>query len=1304
MKTLSFFLLIPISFSFSALSLTTNSPQLLDKKVTVKAVAYSKSKRQSKQYIVQFNDDSITKKARLLANTKKQKNGSVNALRQSSMVQSLDEHKQLLSKKRSAFLTTLKTKHKDAKMLRKYTSLLNGVAVTTDLPIKQIKSFDNVKAVYPVRRYKNKMSNLLPIIKAEETWQLLGGKENAGKGIKIAIIDSGIVEDHPMFSGSGMTAPLASSLPNDDYCRTTDASFCNNKLIVARHYVPDFVNVTNESEYDSPKGLSGHGTHVAGIATGRQVTTSNGDVISGVAPGAYLMVYKTLWGQAGEGSDIELVAAIEDAAKDGANVINNSWGGENGQNPSTTLYKELYEELEANGVVIVTAAGNEGATGSKSISCPGCVEAGITVGATTTDLSSGLPLSYSNETIYAQPSDNEAINSDIAGNVTLASSSNLLGCNAWAENELDGKIVVVTRGVCFFEEKADLAQSAGAIALIVINNELEANLTMSMGDATLPSVLISQSDGVKIIDAFTAVPDVTLTIGANFVVSVDPNLQDWVADFSSLGPNGDDSFIKPDLVAPGVSILSATSEQDTSSLNLDYARLSGTSMATPAVTGAAALLKQYSPELTALEIKSILINSSDSVVKKSTGTGTATAFESGAGRLNVLSALTATTYAKKPNMVAKYCVLNCAIVNALTTFSDDESTWTALVEFDNANITGEVLPNQLTLSGSKQVGDFSLNVHSPLSMAEDWYFGRIKWSNEQGETISQAIAISNQQTNSELLQLTHNNVNSSTKAITLVSKNITSDESIDVDLTILGGANFVDNTLVLSGDKSHEITQQVPKQITVVANVDVGVSNISTESVPLSVNLADDNVIPIACELTACDEVLYELEFDFKHFGQSYNKLLMNDNGLIVAGDRVSEQSNFAFNLSFPDIAEPNNIIAPFWTDFDLINYTEPDDEGGGEMFAAYYESDGIEYFVLQWNKVQLYTDSNFTPADLGVSRADLEFTFQLILQENSENKWFRYIDIPEQPNFYSVGTENSIGTQGGTYWFDGQGISSVTTGDELGIKLAKLGSLTLDVDVNQIAAEQFSQDDDVSGSQNSSLNINVLANDLASGEQAIMTTTVNGIKQVDTLFGGDRTLVNNSLTITNAPAFGQALIMTEGVIRYTPNNGFIGTDQLSYSITNDQGQVSTSNVNITILAVNNIPQIISSQIPTTITQGETATFSVTAQDDSELTYNWILPSPLSSTDTTSAEIQVTLGAVTEQQVVSVSVTVSDSDYTVTETAEITLLPSVIDLTDDTVEPEMDKDKGFLGLAFNFDIQMLLILLLLSRRFARRYK
>ena len=702
--------------------------------------------------------------------------------------------------------------------------------------------------------------------------------------------------------------------------------------------------------------------------------------------------------------------------------------------------------------------------------------------------------------------------------------------------------------------------------MVVINNEPGSNLLMSMDDSTLPSVLVSPVDGAVLIETITTSPDVELTIGSTSVISVDSTSQDWVANFSSLGPNGDDSFIKPDLAAPGVAILSATSAEDSSSLGLDFTRLSGTSMASPMVAGAAVLLKQYAPELTPLQVKSILVNSVDAVSKNSTGERDATAFETGTGRLNILNALQATTYAVTPNMVAQPCLPSCSVTNELSTLSDISSTWTATVTFDNENVTGSISPSELTLTSNNKSDTFTLNVNAPLSLEEDWYFGRVQWTNNEGEIINQAVAINNQINLSDLLQLSVTD-NGTKKEITLVSNNISGNEAIELGFTLTGEPVFVDDSFTVIGGDSHQVTIELEQQISVTANVSSGTTagGISLESAPIDVNLEDEGIEAIECdiessEVDGCDEVLFGIDFNFTHFEQSYSLFYISENGFVVAGDDIGDESALYDNLAFPNEGKPDNIIAPFWSDFDLINPNLSGDTGGGEMFVAIYEQDGIQYLVIQWNKAKLYTDDDFTIEYLGISSADVEFTFQLILQADSDNKWFRYIDIPEQPNYYSVGMENSTGTQGYTHWFDGDGVSQVTSGDELFAQSGELGSIILNVDVEA----EFTQDDTAEVVQSKSVTINVLDNDTVLTENGILTTSVNDISQSNQLFTAASELNQSSLAIESQPENGE-VVVSDGAITYTPDNGFSGSDQFTYSVADDLGQESSATVTVEV-------------------------------------------------------------------------------------------------------------------------------------------
>ncbi len=108
-----------------------------------------------------------------------------------------------------------------------------------------------------------------------------------------------------------------------------------------------------------------------------------------MAPGAYLMAYKALFQVfradgtvTGSGSNVMLLEALDWAVKDGADVINNSWGGGAGGDPAASPYQESFLAAEAAGVVVVTAAGNDG-PGAKTIGCPSCIESGISVASTT---------------------------------------------------------------------------------------------------------------------------------------------------------------------------------------------------------------------------------------------------------------------------------------------------------------------------------------------------------------------------------------------------------------------------------------------------------------------------------------------------------------------------------------------------------------------------------------------------------------------------------------------------------------------------------------------------------------------------------------------------------------------------------------------------------------------------------------------------------------------------------------------------------------------------------------------------------
>ncbi len=262
-------------------------------------------------------------------------------------------------------------------------TVLNAIFVTAPASrVPELKSLPGVKAVVPARRYHRQLNKATQMLNAPAGWNALGGIDNAGKGIKIGIVDSGIDQTHPAFQDSSLPVPAGFPI-----CSGSDCAFTNNKVIVARSYVRQLAAGTAgdpaaDSRPDdySPRDRDGHGTAVASCAAG-EVNSGGAVTFSGFAPKAYLGNYK-IYGSPGVNdftSDAVIIQAVEDAFNDGMDVLNFSTGG-----PAFTgaarsrvsvrkrprvacdLVAQTFETLSNRGMVIVAATGNEGFDGVSS--------------------------------------------------------------------------------------------------------------------------------------------------------------------------------------------------------------------------------------------------------------------------------------------------------------------------------------------------------------------------------------------------------------------------------------------------------------------------------------------------------------------------------------------------------------------------------------------------------------------------------------------------------------------------------------------------------------------------------------------------------------------------------------------------------------------------------------------------------------------------------------------------------------------------------------------------------------------------
>jgi uncharacterized protein (TIGR03437 family) len=570
--------------------------------------------------------------------------------------------------------------------------LLNGVFVNaTPAQAAALRNLPGVAAVVPMRRFH--LMDQLTLSDVQQAWSSapIGGAGNAGAGLKIGVIDTGIDQTHPSFQDSSLNAP--SGFPKcDTYTVGTttesDCAFTTNKVIVARSYVSTVSAGTTPADSrpddNSARDLDGHGTAVSSVAAG--VATSYGAAsLSGVAPKAFLGNYK-IYGspELGSGaSEAGILQALDDAVTDGMDVVNFSSGGAAFENPTDAgaicglpagepcdPLAAAFENAMKNGQVIaVVAAGNLGATGYRymtsgastygSIASPAYTPSVIAAGGIENDVTYGDTIDVSGTnvpadlaTLAAFPAvDSVILPAPLTApvvDVTTVGDDPLL-CVTPAAGSLTGAVALITRGTCDFRVKVPNAQAAGAVGVILINNSANpATLTGwgELGGATIPALMISQSDGANLlafVDANASTAATLNTQEGQVPAAAVGLIPDTPAYFASRGPSVGNYGLKPDISAAATNFLLAAEDVDPFGdlfSPMRYAVADGTSFSSPMVAGAAALVKQAQPNLTPLQVKSALVNSATLTgLLNQAGTAAASLADVGSGLLQAQNAV-----------------------------------------------------------------------------------------------------------------------------------------------------------------------------------------------------------------------------------------------------------------------------------------------------------------------------------------------------------------------------------------------------------------------------------------------------------------------------------------------------------------------------------------------------------------------------------------------------------------------------------------------------------------------------------------
>ncbi len=434
-----------------------------------------------------------------------------------------------------------------------------------------------------------------------------------GAGTVIAVIDTGFDADMPAFAlpegidaaltGTALTARL--SLIGK---KSADAGQDARKIPFAYHYVQSGAPLDSAAE---------HGTRTAALAGGYM-----GNTFDGTAPGAQLLLLKVFGEDAAAGADeVHILAAIDDALLLGADVINLSLASPAGGGDGGVGLTLALENAIAAGVGVVAPAGNNGELGESSffytrsgsgvfpaehtdrgtIAHPASIAGVVSVGAAAGSYLSELVLldAEGNRIAYTDTckdyfrfpnADTDTNTSDLARALDFAA---LIGkteifyiaipgvgrAEDYAGLDVQGRIALVERGEISFIEKTEHAAAAGAIGVIVYDNdpETDGRVNMQLDDAPLPAIFINIADGQRLAEAKTGVLTFPDRAPANRGMA--PN---GVASFSSRGMRDDFGFA-PTLIAPGEKFIGL-------SVDAKYALLEGTSYAAAQVSGALAAL------------------------------------------------------------------------------------------------------------------------------------------------------------------------------------------------------------------------------------------------------------------------------------------------------------------------------------------------------------------------------------------------------------------------------------------------------------------------------------------------------------------------------------------------------------------------------------------------------------------------------------------------------------------------------------------------------------------------------------------
>jgi len=1041
-------------------------------------------------YIIELQELAIAQESRAVAEMKsaKRQNQTTSSKRSFAVNQQLNK----IEQQQQAFLQNASIYTFGIKALRRFKYGINGMTLRlSQAQAQTLAQFPQVKRIQreQTRRLDTDRGPIL--IGAAKVWEgsaFANVEQTQGEGITIGIIDSGINTNHPSFAevaGDGYlhTNPLGSGVYLGD-CASDFPELCNDKLIGVYSYSQITSNYSDTTVFPpnlprNGEDYGGHGSHVASIAAGNVLRNvdevfptvgeerSSGSPtgftfsqISGVAPRANIISYQACFGGTSAREDTyndcptsTILQAIDDAIRDGVDVINFSISG--GGDPWSDATEQAFLSARNAGIFVATSVGNEGPqaqTSEKNAPWYTSVAASEhgRENVFLKELSNLTGGTSALANIIGQ-SNTGSITAPIVYAGDFANANDPGGDSAqclesFPAGTFNGQIVVCDRGDIARVQKAINVRNGGAGGYVLAN--LDGGTSFLANDQyVIPGIHINAENGNRLKSWLASGRNHQATIGTGKPTQfIDESRVDVIADFSSRGPSADFSLLTPTMTAPGSNIFAAYADEQLGHDGIgpaasDFNTISGTSMSSPHVAGAAALIRAVNPSWDPDQIRSALALTATSMMKKEDAATEATFFDMGSGRIQVDKAVasplimteTASNYTNAnpaaggdprtlnlPSITDNQCVGTCTWSRSFTATED------AVFSFESIPISSgigvEASPSSFTLlAGQSQTVSFAIN--SAQASKVEYSFAMARFTSPGLPDVNLPISI--------------------LSSIGDIPVEIEFDGRRDIDTFVISDATAIDiSSFELTAYlpvKASEVEGNVAEDsdktdylddlndgvsvttIVVPENARRLITEIKTSSAAdldlFVVFDADSNGLPISSEEIARSQSgnsTEEISINYPKAG-TYFIIIQNFSGTVSPADSFSMRYAVVTDALAGEalkVTAPNSLNAEI--PFDMrVTYDLPDSQSGDDYYAAIamgtsQGSEDLGLITVDINRVENDVFIDATPTRLGPGESA---TFNITVKNNPTNQARDYtivLPVPVGTEFTNFSTTNS--------------------------------------------------------------------------------------------------------------------------------------------------------------------------------------------------------------------------------------------------------------------------------------------------------